>query len=556
MDVHERWPEDTFEELYDRAPCGYLTAAVDGRIVRVNTTLCEWLGYSETQLTDGRRVQDLLNVPGRIYFDTHLLPHLSLSAEVSEVAFDLLRADGSTLPILLHARLNASQSSLPRWYRFTIFNARERRRYERELLAARRDAERASSALKQLNDTLEQRVEQEVAQRLKAEAALRQSQKMEALGQLTGGVAHDFNNLLTVILGGVDTILRQLDSAPVSASSARQRRAAEMALHGAQAAAGLTHRLLAFSRQQPLDPKSADMNACVSGMSELLRRTLGEGIALEVVLGAGLWQAKLDVNQFENALINLAVNARDAMPRGGQLTIETSNSHLDERYVAQFAPDVPPGQYICIAVTDTGIGMDTATVERVFEPFFTTKEVGKGTGLGLSQVYGFVRQSGGSVKIYSELGRGTSVKIYLPRHISSEVQAQTPSDAALQVSGKGEFVLIVEDDALVRAHARDALEELGYVTLDAEDAFAALAQIESHPDIAVLFTDLVLPGGITGAQLAERVRARRSRVKVLFTTGYSRNALVRQEQLPPGTSFISKPYGITDLAREIRRLLE
>jgi len=417
-DRSPRWPDESIEELYDRAPCGYLTAALDGRIVRVNATLGEWLGYPDAALIGRRRVQDLLNVAGKVYFDTHVLPHLSLRGEVSEVAFDLLRADGSMLPALMHIRRKTDADGLPQLYRFTIFNAKERRRYERELLAARRQAEQATAALEQLNDTLEQRVEEELARRLEAEAALRQSQKMEALGQLTGGVAHDFNNLLTVIMGGLDTILSQLDAAPVVPQTARQRRAAEMALQGAQAAAGLTHRLLAFSRQQPLDPKPVELNERVAAISELLRRTLGERITLETVLAAGLWHTRIDANQLENALINLAVNARDAMPEGGQLTIETSNSELDEQYAAQLALDMPPGQYACIAVADTGAGMDAMTLERVFEPFFTTKEAGKGTGLGLSQVYGFVRQSGGYVKIYSEPDRGTIVRMYLPRYVA------------------------------------------------------------------------------------------------------------------------------------------
>jgi PAS domain S-box-containing protein len=555
-DRHTDLPQETIEELYDRAPCGYLTTTLDGRIARINSTMCEWLGYREDQITCGMRMQDLMNVPGKIYFETHLLPHLSLKGEVSEVAFDLLRADRTTMPVLLHARRKVDEVAALQFYRFTIFNATERRRYERELLSARREAERASAALEQLNDTLAQRVEQELARRLKAEAALRQAQKMEALGQLTGGVAHDFNNLLTVIMGGIDTILGQLDAAPMSPSSARQRRAAQMALQGAQAAAGLTHRLLAFSRQQPLDPKPIDLNASVLGMSELLRRTLGEGIAFETVLAAGLWHTKVDVNQLENALINLAVNARDAMPRGGQLTIETWNSHLDERYVAQLVPQIPPGQYVCIAINDTGTGMDAATLERVFEPFFTTKEVGKGTGLGLSQVYGFVSQSGGNVKVYSEVGLGTSIKIYLPRHIATKVETQQQGGETLDTAGKGETVLLVEDDALLRAYARDALEELGYVVLEAEDAQEALALIEFHHEIALLFTDLVLPRGTSGAQLVERVLARHPGVKVLFTSGYSRNAVAGQEQLLPGSSFISKPYSIAALAREIRRVLE
>jgi PAS domain S-box-containing protein len=556
VDSRSTQPGETLEELYDRAPCGYLTTTLDGRIVRANATLSDWLGYAHAELVGGRRVQDLLNVVGRIYFDTHLLPHLSLSGEVGEVAFDLVRADGATVPCLLHASIKVDAAGTPALYRFTLFNVKERRRYEREMLAARREAERATAALKELYASLEQRVREEVERRLKAEAALRQAQKMDALGQLTGGVAHDFNNLLTVIMGGLDTIVKQLDAAPVSTQTARQRRAAHMALQGAQAAAGLTHRLLAFSRQQPLNPKPVELNGSVGGVSELLRRTLGEGIALQTVLAASLWHTRIDTNQLENALLNLAVNARDAMPRGGQLTIETSNSHLDESYVAQLALDIPPGQYVCVAVTDTGVGMDAATIERVFEPFFTTKELGKGTGLGLSQVYGFVRQSGGDVKIYSEPNRGTTVKMYLPRYIATSAELEQRTELAGDAMGKGETVLVVEDNELVREHAGHALEELGYRVLEAGDVESALQIVGSSSLPDLLFTDVVLRGGFSGVQLAERALALRPKMKVLFTSGYGWNAVARQEDVPNGSAFIKKPYTTAALAREARKLLD
>jgi len=548
-------PAESIEELFDNAPCGYVSASLDGAILRVNATLLRWLGYTAEELVNKKRFQDLLNVVGRVYYDTHLEPHLSLQGEVGEVAFDLLCANGAAFPVLLHVRRQKDRDGAPQLYRFTIFNARERRRYERDLLAARREAERANAALAQLNDTLEQRIAHEVNERLKAESALRQAQKMEALGQLTGGIAHDLNNQLTVVVGGLDTILRQLDAGPVSPETARQRRAAQMAMQGARAAAALTHRLLSFSRQQPLHPKRVDINRCVAGMSELLHRTLGEGVVLETVLAAGLWHAKIDSNQLENALLNLAVNARDAMGAGGQLTIETSNAHLDDQYVSQLALRIPAGQYVCIAVTDTGAGMDADTLERVFEPFFTTKEPGKGTGLGLSQVYGFVRQSGGNVKIYSEPGRGTTVRIYLPRHEGKEASEPSADPAPLE-TGRGECVLLVEDDDLVRDHSRQALEELDYRVLEANDSQSALNVLSLHGEVSLLFTDLMLPGGMTGAQLAERARMLRPDLKVLFTTGYSRDAVLQQRPFPEGVSFISKPFMISDLARELRRVLQ
>lgn len=554
-DAHTGACGETIEELYDRAPCGYLTTTLDGRIVRANATLCEWLGYSYAALLS-RRVQDLLNVAGKVYFETHLVPHLSLTGEVGEVAFDLVRADGVTLTTLLHVRIKRDAEGAPELYRFTIFSAKERRRYERELLAARREAERATASLKELNDSLEQRVEQEVSQRLKAEAALRQSQKMDALGQLTGGIAHDFNNLLTVIMGGIDTIMKQLDATPVSTQVARQRRAAGMALHAAQAAAGLTHRLLAFSRQQPLDPKPVELNGSVAGLSELLRRALGEQISLRTLLAADLWHTRIDINQFENALLNLAVNARDAMSNGGQLTIETFNSLLGDSQVAQLALEIPAGQYVCVAVTDTGTGMDAATIERVFEPFFTTKELGKGTGLGLSQVYGFVRQSGGNVKIYSEPDRGTTVKMYLPRYIASGAELEQRIDDGVEAAGRGETVLVVEDNALVRDNACQALEELGYQVLAADDLETALKLVGSQPALDLLFTDLVLRGGGSGAQLAQQARALQPQIRILFTSGYSRSAVARHQEIPAGGAFIGKPYTTTGLARAARKVLD
>ena len=291
------------------------------------------------------------------------------------------------------------------------------------LEGARKEVSAASLRLQQLNATLEQRVAEEIARRNEAEAALRQAQKLEAIGQLTGGVAHDFNNLLTVIMGGLDTIGRQIASLSDTPQFARIMRAQAMAHHASQRAATLTARLLAFSRRQPLDPKAINVDRLFVGMTELLKSTLGEQIRLEIVGNAGLWSAFADASELEHAILNLAVNARDAMPGGGRLTIETGNTWLDDEYVVALPEPVPPGQYVLVAVTDTGTGMDKATADRVFEPFFTTKEIGKGTGLGLSQVYGFVRQTGGHIRIYSEAGHGTTVKIYLPRsHAEPDVQ--------------------------------------------------------------------------------------------------------------------------------------
>ena len=390
-----------------------------------------------------------------------------------------------------------------------------------------------------------------------SEARLRQVQKMETIGQLTGGVAHDFNNLLTVMLGGLDSIERQIALVPESQAMTQIKRAAAMAMKAVERAATLTHRLLAFSRRQPLEPKPIDANRLVADMSELLRRTLGETIDLETVLAGGLWSVTADPNQLENSLLNLAVNARDAMPDGGKLTIETSNIYLDEAYVAKLVEPLPAGQYVMIAVSDTGTGMDSVTLDRAFEPFFTTKDIGRGTGLGLSQVYGFVLQSQGYVKIYSELGQGTVVKLYLPRRIG----ADTTADAGFErrhsaIAGDGETVLVVEDHEDLRSYSAGAVREMGYHVLEAADAKAALTILESDVPIDLMFTDVVLPGGMNGRLLADAALTTRPKLKVLFTTGYTRNAIVHNGQLDPGIQLLGKPFTYSDLAAKIRTVLD
>jgi signal transduction histidine kinase/CheY-like chemotaxis protein len=437
--------------------------------------------------------------------------------------------------------------------RTTVFNASDRRRYEHELLEARRRAEKAAADLRELNDTLAERVEAEVAERLRAEEALRQAQKMEAVGQLTGGIAHDFNNLLTIIAGNVELLARHLPE-----DAQRLRRLAEAANQGARRAAALTQRLLAFSRRQALDPRPIDPNKLVASVSDMLRRTLGETVALETVLAGGLWQTTVDANQLENALVNLAVNARDAMPGGGRLTIETANAALDEAYVAAVPEPVPAGQYVLIAVSDTGTGMDKATAERVFEPFFTTKEPGRGTGLGLSQVYGFVRQSGGHIRIYSEVGQGTTVKLYLPRLVGAGATAGEPKrlGPAAPATGEGETILVVEDEAELRAFTVEVLSELGYRVLEAETAAGAMKLVERENRIDVLFTDVVLPGGTDGRALAEEAMRLRPAMRVLFTTGYTRNAIVHHGRLDPGVQMIGKPFTYAELASKVREVIE
>ncbi|WP_164549811.1 PAS domain-containing protein [Altericroceibacterium xinjiangense] len=430
-----------------------------------------------------------------------------------------------------------------------IDNARLYQSAQREIGERRRAEER----LREFNDTLAQRVAEEVAERAKAEEALRQAQKMEAVGQLTGGIAHDFNNLLTVVTGNIDMAARAIEA--TGQPDARASRALGNALKGAERAAALTQRLLAFSRRQPLSPKALDADRLVADMSDLLNRALGETVRLEIVSSPSLWRIEADPNQLEAAILNLAVNARDAMPRGGTLTVETANARLDEAYAAEHA-EVAPGQYVVIAVTDTGVGMSRETAARVFEPFFTTKEVGRGTGLGLSQVYGFTKQSGGHVKIYSEEGRGTSVKLYLPR-LLSEVQAEDEAaDGGVERSHNQETILVVEDDDDVRAYTAECLRELGYEVIEAHDGPSALRLLDrGEQEVDLLFTDVVMPG-MTGRELADQAREKRPDLKVLYTSGYTRNAIVHGGRLDEGVEMISKPFTYATLSEKVADILE
>ena len=378
---------------------------------------------------------------------------------------------------------------------------------------------------------------------------LHQAQKMEAIGQLTGGVAHDFNNLLTVILGNMETIARL---APPQ--DGRLKRAVDQATRGAQRAATLTQQLLAFSRRQPLNPKPTEVNRLVSGISELIRRTLNENIAIETVLGAGVWRIEIDAHQLESALLNLAVNARDAMRNGGKLTLETANAHLDDRYASNYA-EIDPGQYVVICVSDTGSGMNKDVLARAFDPFFTTKPIGEGTGLGLSQVYGFVKQSGGHIKLYSEIGEGTTVKIYLPRYIGNHAEVEIEAQPIVPQGGPNEVILVVEDDEDVRRFSSDSLRELGFAVLEAQDGPSALRMLDLHPEVNLVFTDVGLPG-INGRELVDAARARHPNLKVLFTSGYARNAIVHQGRLDQGVQLLTKPFTRAQLAARVRDVLD
>jgi PAS domain S-box-containing protein len=415
------------------------------------------------------------------------------------------------------------------------------------------ERKRMEDALRDVNATLERRMGEEIARRSATEEALRQAQKMEAVGQLTGGIAHDFNNLLTVVTGNIDMAGGALTRAGFS--DARVERALGNAQKGAERAAALTQRLLAFSRRQPLSPRPINLDKVVGGVSEMLNRTLGELVRLEVVTSPGLWTAEADPNQLESAILNLAVNARDAMPRGGKLTIETANVRLEEEYSAAHA-EVAPGQYVVLSVTDTGIGMNRETVTRAFEPFFTTKEVGKGTGLGLSMVYGFVKQSGGHIKVYSEEGEGTTIKIYLPRLMSGNGEEEAPAPAILDRAGGQRVILVVEDDDDVRTYSTDCLRDLGYRVIEAHDGPAALRVLNragQPPDL--LFTDVVMPG-MSGRELVDEARKIFPKLKVLYTSGYTRNAIVHGGRLDAGVEMIAKPFSPASLAQRVRDVLD
>ncbi len=410
------------------------------------------------------------------------------------------------------------------------------------ILIGRATLARANAQLLATNAQLQQ----EMQERERVEDALRQSQKMEAIGQLTGGIAHDFNNMLAIVIGGLDLMRRRAAKGETDLV-----KYIDAPMEGATRAASLTQRLLAFSRQQPLRPEPADVNRLVAGMSDLLRRTLGENLGIETVLAAGLWRIKIDSSQLENVILNLAVNGRDAMPDGGKLTLETANAHIDDAYAK--SAEVTPGQYVMIAVTDTGFGMSPDVLSKAFDPFFTTKEVGRGTGLGLSQVYGFVRQSGGHVKIYSEVGFGTTVKIYLPRY-RGELEPVIETSVDLSPSGGGnKTILVVEDEEAVRRFAVAALRELGYLTYEAANARIALDILRSHPEISILFTDVVMPD-INGRQLADEALVLRPDLRVLFTTGYARNAAVHGGVLGSDVQVLSKPFSIEQLNLALRSL--
>lgn len=419
---------------------------------------------------------------------------------------------------------------------------------ERRSVEAERD--RANAALRALNDTLEQRVIARTADLMQAEEKLRQSQKMEAVGQLTGGLAHDFNNLLAGISAALELMQKRIsqgrfkdvDKYLATAQGATKR------------AAALTHRLLAFSRRQTLDPRPTDVNTLIVGMTELIQRTVGPSIRLKTLVAPDLWPALVDASQLENALLNLCINARDAMPDGGSITVETANRAVAVESVRTL--DIPEGEYLCLCVTDTGTGMSTEVIAKAFDPFFTTKPLGQGTGLGLSMIYGFTKQSGGHVRVHSQVGQGTTMCIYLPRYRGEAKQNHdaTRSTTAPLVKA-GETILIVDDEPTVRMLLKDVLSELGYTVLDAADSIEGLETLRSNAQIDLLITDVGLPGGMNGRQMADAGREIRPKLKTLFITGYAENAVIGSAQLGPGMQVLTKPFAVDTLVSRVSDLL-
>jgi signal transduction histidine kinase/PAS domain-containing protein len=410
---------------------------------------------------------------------------------------------------------------------------------------------RNEAALRNLNATLQNRIAAALAEQATMEETLRQSQKMEAVGQLTGGLAHDFNNLLAGISGSLEIMQSRVRQGRVN-DVERYTTAAQGAV---KRAAALTHRLLAFSRRQTLEPKPTDVNQLVADMQDIIQRTVGPTIAFEFVGLSGLWPTLVDHSQLENSLLNLCLNARDAMPNGGQIIVETANKWLDARAARQH--DMPEGQFMSLSVTDTGVGMPPDVAARAFEPFFTTKPTGEGTGLGLSMVYGFARQSGGQVRIYSEVGEGTTVCIYLPRFYGELARDDEPAKAAnMSPSSNSETVLVVDDEPTVRMLISDILEELGYVAIEAADSVAGLKVLQSDARIDLLVTDVGLPGGMNGRQMADAARVTRPDLKVLFITGYAENSVLGNGRLAPGMAVMTKPFPVEMMASRIKQMIE
>jgi PAS domain S-box-containing protein len=541
----EQYLRDQQNARYDAvvasAPDVIMTVDDEGRIQFANPAAIAQFGFSGEELV-GKEATALFETTADWLATCRAAIEGSSSAQARELI--ARRKDGSLT--YLEASASHWKSGSKVFVTVILRDINDRRATDAALRASEEEARSAAVALTDLNQTLETRVQQRTAQLMKAEEALRQSQKMEAIGNLTGGIAHDFNNLLHVISGNLQLLKRD-----VSGNAVAERRV-QNALDGVKRSAKLSSQLLAFARRQPLEPKVINLGRFIRDMEDILRKAVGEGVTVETVIGAGLWNTLIDPGNVENALLNLAINSRDAMGGQGRLTIEAGNAFLDADYVRAHQ-DVTPGQYVLIAVTDTGSGMSAEIIQQAFEPFFTTKPEGRGTGLGLSMVYGFVRQSGGHIKIYSEVGQGTTIRLYLPRSTHSEDRLVNID--AMPVTGGTEMVLVAEDDESVRDTVVAMLNDLGYRVLKAKDAQGALTIIESGMPIDLLFTDVIMPGSLKSTDLARKARERMPNLAVLFTSGYSENAVIHSGRLDESVDLLSKPYTREALARKIRHVL-
>jgi PAS domain S-box-containing protein len=525
-----------YDAVVDSAPDVILTLDAEGIIQLANPAAASQFGYGAA---------DLVGQPASILFPDQVawnatrcavMEGLGVQQPVEVIA---RRADG--MPTHLEVSLSRWRSEGRVFVTAILRDVNERRANEEAM-------HRAARALAELNATLEQRVEDRTAQLMQAEEALRQSAKMEAVGQLTGGIAHDFNNLLQGIIGALDRVKKRISEGRIGDVD----RFLDGAMASANRAAALTHRLLAFSRRQPVDPRPVDINDLIATVEELLRRSIGETIKLRVVADKNIWLVRCDGNQLENALLNLAINARDAMPDGGTLTIMTDNVELDPFHARR--RDLTGGQYVSLRVSDTGVGMPPEVRARAFDPFYTTKPIGQGTGLGLSMIYGFVRQSEGSVQIESSVGKGTEIEILLPRYCGPAEGPVVPEEDSEQRAGHDEIVLVVEDEAVVRLLIVEVLSDLGYHALEAGDGLAALRIVQSAQRIDLLVTDIGLPG-LNGRQLADAARTKRPDLKILFMTGYAETAASRSF-LETGMEIVAKPFTMDVLATKIREMIE
>jgi len=497
--------EERYRQVVDLIQEG-IWIHVDGKVAFANPYAVQMFGAKTQDELIGRAIMSLVHPDERARAAERTRIVTSESGAVPMTEMQLLKLDGQRMIVAQHATRFVQDSKV-------------------HVLVAGRD----------------------VTAQHDAEALLRQAQKMESVGQLTGGIAHDFNNLLTVVIGGLDLVLDRVQG--------EVRPLVEGSLRAAERGAALVRQLLAFARRQTLVPETLSFNVLAAGMDDLLRRTLGEDVEIEMRLDPALWPTLADKSQVENALLNLAINSRDAMPAGGKLTIETGNIHLDADYAVHNA-EVAAGDYVMLAVTDTGSGMPPDVAERAFEPFFTTKDQGKGTGLGLSMIYGFAKQSRGHLKIYSEVGHGTTVRLYLPRLSGAGAAATAPATVPVPHARGGETILVVEDEADVRTFVVSQLRDLGYRVLEAADGPQAQKILESDHPIDLLLTDVVMPGGMTGRRLAEGAKLARPNLRTLFTSGYTENSIVHQGKLDPGVNFLSKPFRRQDLSLKVREALD